>query len=112
VSAGASPDRELDDAVLNAGDEAAFRALYRRYTPRLYRMALRMAGGDARDAELTVRSGTRPVATLQGVPAKETPSLGTLGEGNVDAWHGLTVQHGTPRDGVLPGSGRAQWAAH
>jgi RNA polymerase sigma factor (sigma-70 family) len=51
VSAGASPDRELVDAVLNAGDEVAFRALYRRYTPRLYRMALRMAGGDARDAE-------------------------------------------------------------
>jgi RNA polymerase sigma-70 factor (ECF subfamily) len=51
VSDGASPDRELVDAVLREGDEGAFRALYRRHTPRLYRMALRMAGGDARDAE-------------------------------------------------------------
>jgi RNA polymerase sigma-70 factor (ECF subfamily) len=51
VSDGASPDRELVDAVLREGDEGAFRALYRRHTPRLYRMALRMTGGDARDAE-------------------------------------------------------------
>ena len=51
MSDGASPDRELVDAVLREGDEGAFRALYRRHTPRLYRMALRMAGGDARDAE-------------------------------------------------------------
>jgi RNA polymerase sigma-70 factor (ECF subfamily) len=51
VSDGASPDRELVDAVLREGDEGAFRALYRRHTPRLYRMALRMAGGDARYAE-------------------------------------------------------------
>ncbi|MGH7517344.1 MAG: RNA polymerase sigma factor [Gemmatimonadales bacterium] len=44
-------DRELVAAVIGGGDEAAFRALYRRHTPRLYRTALRLAGGDAADAE-------------------------------------------------------------
>ncbi len=45
-------DRELVAAVLNQGDERAFRVLYRRYTPRLYRVALRLTedrGGVAED---------------------------------------------------------------
>ena len=37
-------DRALADRVLT-GDEAAFRALYRRHTPRLWPLVLRMLGG-------------------------------------------------------------------
>ena len=44
-------DRELA-ARVQAGDEAAFRALYRRHTPRLWPLVLRMLGG----------SGARPEA--------------------------------------------------
>lgn len=49
--AGAATDSALVAAVLEHGDEAAFRALYRRYTPRLYLMVLRMLGGRVHDAE-------------------------------------------------------------
>ncbi len=47
-------DRELAERVL-AGDEAAFRDLYRRHTPRLLQLALRLAGGDESDAEDVVQ---------------------------------------------------------
>jgi RNA polymerase sigma factor (sigma-70 family) len=48
-------DRELVARVLETGDEPAFRALYRRHTPRLWPLLLRMLGGadakaDAEDA--------------------------------------------------------------
>jgi RNA polymerase sigma factor (sigma-70 family) len=48
-------DRELAARVLETGDEAAFRVLYRRHTPRLWPLLLRMLGGtgakaDAEDA--------------------------------------------------------------
>jgi RNA polymerase sigma-70 factor (ECF subfamily) len=45
-------DRELVDAVERRGDERAFRVLYRRHTPRLYRIACRLTedrGGVADD---------------------------------------------------------------
>jgi RNA polymerase sigma factor (sigma-70 family) len=44
-------DRELVASVVTGGDEAAFRTLYRRHTPRLYRTALGIAGGDRAEAE-------------------------------------------------------------
>lgn len=44
-------DRLLVSRFLNVGDEAAFRALYRRHTPFLYRFLLRISGGRAADAE-------------------------------------------------------------
>jgi RNA polymerase sigma-70 factor (ECF subfamily) len=44
-------DRELVAAVVTRGDEAAFRTLYRRHTPRLYRTALGVAAGDRAEAE-------------------------------------------------------------
>ena len=44
-------DRPLVAAVLADGDEAAFRRLYRRHTPRLYNFLLHMLGGSRRDAE-------------------------------------------------------------
>ncbi|HEY0154034.1 MAG TPA: sigma factor, partial [Longimicrobium sp.] len=51
----ASPDRELADALLLRRDEAAFRALYRRHTPRLFQVVLRVLGGAEQDAEDVVQ---------------------------------------------------------
>ncbi|HEX2449846.1 MAG TPA: sigma-70 family RNA polymerase sigma factor [Gemmatimonadales bacterium] len=45
------PDRDLVTLVAEGGDEAAFRMLYRRHSARLYRTALRLAAGDAAEAE-------------------------------------------------------------
>ncbi len=47
--------RDLVAAYLSRRREGAFRALYRRYTPRLYPLALRILGGDRRDAEEAVQ---------------------------------------------------------
>lgn len=47
-------DRELADLVV-AGDELAFRQLYRRHTPRLYLFVLRFLGGIEADAEDVVQ---------------------------------------------------------
>jgi RNA polymerase sigma-70 factor (ECF subfamily) len=44
-------DRELADLVVNQGDEDAFRLLYRRHTPAVYRFVLRLVGGDQQEAE-------------------------------------------------------------
>jgi RNA polymerase sigma-70 factor, ECF subfamily len=44
-------DRVLVSRFLAGRDEAAFRALYRRHTPFLYRFLLRLSGGRAADAE-------------------------------------------------------------
>ena len=46
----AEVDRVLADQVL-AGDELAFRELYRRHAPRLYQLVLRFVGGIDADAE-------------------------------------------------------------
>lgn len=57
-------DRRLAEAVAS-GDEAAFRRLYRRHTPVLYRFALRLGGGDAHWAEeLVQRTWVRAVEGL------------------------------------------------
>ena len=48
------PDRRLAERVL-AGDEAAFRGLYRRHTPRLFQLALRLLAGDEAEAEDVVQ---------------------------------------------------------
>ncbi len=60
VSAVAAPDLPVpSDRVLaaqvQAGDEGAFRQLYRRHTPRLYQLALRLLGGQEADAEDVVQ---------------------------------------------------------
>jgi RNA polymerase sigma-70 factor (ECF subfamily) len=49
------PDQQLVAAVLADGDEAAFRRLYRRHTPRLLMFVLRVLGGSRRDAEDVVQ---------------------------------------------------------
>ena len=58
-------DRGLAARVTGRGDEAAFRALYRRHTPALYRLALRLGGGDdAWAEELVQRAWIRAVQAL------------------------------------------------
>ncbi len=58
-------DRDLVAAVARGGDELAFRALYRRHTPRLYRTALRIVAGDAAEAEEIVHDAwVRAVSRL------------------------------------------------
>jgi RNA polymerase sigma-70 factor (ECF subfamily) len=47
-------DRSLAELVLG-GDESAFRLLYRRHSPRLYLLVLRMLGGQEADAEDVVQ---------------------------------------------------------
>jgi RNA polymerase sigma-70 factor (ECF subfamily) len=60
-------ERRLADAVLQAGDESAFRTLYRLHTPSLYRLALRLGQGDEVWAEeLVQRTWIRVVAGLNG----------------------------------------------
>jgi RNA polymerase sigma-70 factor (ECF subfamily) len=60
-----SDDRELAAAVAGSGDEAAFRTLYRRHTPALYRLALRLGAGDEAWAEeLVQRAWIRAVEGL------------------------------------------------
>ena len=48
------PERALAERVL-AGDELAFRQLYRRHTPRLFQLVLRLVGGREADAEDAVQ---------------------------------------------------------
>ncbi len=48
-------DRELAARFVDRGDEDAFRLLYRRHTPRLYAVALRLLAGRAADAEDVVQ---------------------------------------------------------
>jgi len=48
-------ERALCQAVVEAGDERAFRELYRRHTPAVYQLVLRMLGGSQTDAEDVVQ---------------------------------------------------------
>lgn len=48
-------DQSLAEALLLSGDERAFRELYRRHTPRLYQVVLRVVGGGEHDAEDVVQ---------------------------------------------------------
>ncbi|MCP3959179.1 MAG: sigma-70 family RNA polymerase sigma factor [bacterium] len=47
--------KALVAAYLESRGEGPFRALYRRHTPRIYQLALRILGGDERDAEEAVQ---------------------------------------------------------
>lgn len=48
-------DRQLADALLEAGAESAFRELYHRHTPRLYQFVLRLVRGQQAEAEDVVQ---------------------------------------------------------
>jgi RNA polymerase sigma-70 factor, ECF subfamily len=48
-------DRELVTAMLEGGDENAFRELYRRYTPRLFRIVIGILDGQEHEAEDVVQ---------------------------------------------------------
>lgn len=54
-SVGGGSDRILAEAILDRGEESAFRELYRRHTPRLYLLILRLLGGMESDAEDVVQ---------------------------------------------------------
>ena len=61
-----SSDRELAEAVLRDGEERAFRTLYRRHSPRVYQLALRLLGGDVREAEdVTQETWLRAIGALE-----------------------------------------------
>jgi RNA polymerase sigma factor (sigma-70 family) len=48
-------DRELVDRFLSQKDEEAFRQLYRRHTPRVYALVLRLVGGRRHEADDAVQ---------------------------------------------------------
>lgn len=82
---------ELDDAravaaFLEARDEAAFDALYRRHGPRLYGLALRLSGGDPEAAaEVVQEAWARAIPRLGSF--RWESSLGTwLGAIAVNCW--------------------------
>ena len=56
-------DRALVEAMLVSGDEGAFRELYLRYTPRLYRMVLSLLEGQEQEAEDVVQETWLRAAT-------------------------------------------------
>jgi RNA polymerase sigma-70 factor (ECF subfamily) len=106
-------DRALAGAVAGSRDEAAFRVLYRRHTPALYRLARRLGGGDEPWAgELVQRTWIRAVeglasfgwrsalATWLGGIAincarelwRESRARGETGE--IEEWSHLTVTRG------------------
>lgn len=56
-------DRALVDALLTSGDEAAFRELYARYTPRLYRIVINLLDGQEQETEDVVQETWLRAAT-------------------------------------------------
>jgi len=48
-------DRELAERVVREGDETAFRTLYRRHTPAVHQLVLRLLGGEVAEAEDVVQ---------------------------------------------------------
>jgi RNA polymerase sigma factor (sigma-70 family) len=60
-------DRALAEALMLRGCEASFRELYRRHTPRLYQLVLRiMAGGEADAEDVVQETWIRAVERLGG----------------------------------------------
>lgn len=60
-------DRGLVERFMRTGDEATFRELYRRHTPALYPLALRLVGGSESEAQDAIQdTWLRACKTLSG----------------------------------------------
>jgi RNA polymerase sigma-70 factor (ECF subfamily) len=75
-------DRDLVRAVLELGDEKAFRELYRRYTPRLLGFVSRLlAGGNPEDEDIVQETWIRACQRLDRFQWRSTFSTWLLGIG-------------------------------
>jgi RNA polymerase sigma-70 factor (ECF subfamily) len=73
-------DRQLADLVIKHGDEAAFRALYRRHSPAVFRFVLRLVGGDIAEAEdVTQETWLRAARGLGGFRWKSSLKTWVMG---------------------------------
>jgi RNA polymerase sigma-70 factor (ECF subfamily) len=59
-------DRDLADRFLRRADDAAFRTLFRRHTPRMYALALRLLAGRDAEAEDAVQDAWQRAAAALG----------------------------------------------
>jgi RNA polymerase sigma-70 factor, ECF subfamily len=66
VLLGDASDEALVRLILEGGAEDAFRTLYRRYTPRLFRVAVRMLGAEADAEDVVQEAWLRAVPRLRG----------------------------------------------
>ncbi len=83
-------DRALATPVQHLGDEAAFRILYRRHTPRLYRVLHRLLGEPADAEDAVQESRFRAIAGLPGFRWEAEFGTWLIGIG-------LNVAHGLMR---------------
>jgi RNA polymerase sigma-70 factor (ECF subfamily) len=58
----AAEERSLCQRIVDSGDERAFRELYRRHTPALVQLVLRMLGGASHDAESSFKTWLSAIA--------------------------------------------------
>ena len=93
-----SEDRRAVAAFLERRDEAAFDALYHRHAPRLYGLALRLAGGDEAEAsEVVQEAWVRAIPRLEGF--RWEASLSTwLCAIAINAWRELRRRRGREVD--------------
>lgn len=98
VPGAAPPDEQLLPAVAG-GDEAAFRALYRRHTPRLRMLVLRVLGGHEADTDDVVQeSWVRAIGGLADYRGESAFATWLNGIGIRVAWEAIRKRR--PADGA------------